>query len=173
LPEDGPLLIVGRCGSAHGIKGWVTVRTYTEPADNLLRYAPWHVRTATGWVELEVVEYRTHRRGYAVHFKGFDDRTAAESLRGCPIGVAADQLPPTDEDEYYWKDLIGLVVYDAGGRLLGEVTGVMDTAGHDLLIVRRADDRAAGDLLIPFVRDIVTTVDLGAGHLIADWDPDF
>jgi 16S rRNA processing protein RimM len=163
-------IVVGRCGSPHGVRGWIHVQSYTDPPENLIGYAPWIVRTGAGETEIRVAEHRAHRRGFVVRFEGCEDRDAAERLRGSEILVDEQQLPPTEEDEYYWKDLIGLRVFDTAGRPLGEVTGLMDTAGHDLLVVRPA---GGADVLIPFVRAIIVSVDLDAGRLVADWDPDY
>jgi 16S rRNA processing protein RimM len=145
------------------------VQSYTDPPDNLLGYVPWYVREDGGWAEHRVLEHRPHKQGFVVHFAGIDDRTAAERLRGRQIGIDEALLPPPAEDEYYWKDLIGLDVHDPAGRWLGKVAGLMDTPGHDVLIVQAG--AGAPDVLIPFVRQIVLEVDLEAGRLVADWDP--
>jgi 16S rRNA processing protein RimM len=146
------------------------VQSYTDPPQNLIGYAPWYVREDAGWAEHPVLEHRPHKQGFVVRFAGIDDRTAAERLRGRAIAIDAALLPPPAEDEYYWKDLIGLDVLDPAGRWLGKVAGLMDTPGHDVLVVQGT---GAADVLIPFVRQIVIEVDLQAGRVVADWDPGY
>jgi 16S rRNA processing protein RimM len=165
-------IVVGRCGAAHGVRGWIHVQSFTDPPENLIEYLPWFVRTAGGQTELRVVAHRPHRHGFVVRLDGVEDREAAERLRGSEIVIDERQLPPPDADEYYWKDLIGLRVVDTAGGVLGEVTGIMDTAGHDVLVVKPPETDAA-EMLIPFVGAIVLSVDLEAGRIVADWAPDY
>jgi 16S rRNA processing protein RimM len=169
MPAGGDLVVVGRLAAAHGIRGWLVLQSFTDPLENVIGYTPWYLETGDAWREIRVLAHRPHKRGFVVQLDGVDDRTAAEGLRGRLIAVDARQLPATAEDEYYWKDLIGLPVYDPADRLLGHVTGLMETGAHDVLIVAPAFGTA--EILIPFVRAVVQRVDIAGGRLIADWDP--
>ena len=46
-------VVVGRFGRAHGIKGFITVHSFTEPRDNILRYTDWHVYINKQWQPLK------------------------------------------------------------------------------------------------------------------------
>ncbi len=163
------MVVVGKFGAAYGVKGWVRISSYTVPAANILRYEPWYVRSDGDWDRLAVDGARSHQKGVVAHIDGIDDRTAIESYRGLEIGVVEDILPAPEDNEYYWNDLVGLSVQNSEGADLGRVVSLIETGAHDVLVI----EGDAGQVLIPFVRQIVTSVDLTAGRLIAEWQADY
>lgn len=108
-----------------------------------------------------------------VRFTGIRDRNAAEALRGTWLMVESSDLEPLEHpDEFRDSDLIGLIVRTVAGasgpgRTVGEVTDVLHH-GQDLLVVRPASGSSGEDLLVPFVKEIATDVDLSAGTLVID-----
>jgi 16S rRNA processing protein RimM len=88
-------------------------------------------------------------------------------MKGQLIAVNASMLPALAQDEYYWKDLIGLVVLDPGGNRLGKVVDMLATGANDVLVVDL--DGSDKQELIPFHRRFVPCVDLDAGTLSVDW----
>jgi 16S rRNA processing protein RimM len=119
------MVVVGRFGPPFGIRGWLNVISYTEPVTNLLDYRPWFIEQRDGWTALAVGDLKPHRKGFIAQIDGITDRDEALRLAGRPIGVADDALPATADDEFYWKDLIGMKVQDRSGQVLGEVTGLI------------------------------------------------
>lgn len=158
-------------GAPFGVRGWVHVRSFTEPPRRLLGYAPWRIAPADAWREVRAT-VRSHGRGLVARIDDAPDRDAAAALGGWRIGVAEDQLPPLAADEYYWRDLVGrrVVCTPAARRpeqSLGVVTGVFATGAHDVLVVADGDR----ERLIPFVREIAVDVDERAARIAVDWDP--
>src|SRR4051794_30152130 len=117
------MVVVGRFGPPFGIKGWLNVISYTDPRTNLVDYRPWYVERDGEWVEVKIEQTKPHRSGFVVQVGGIDDRDAAAAYAGRTIGVDESALPDVEEGEFYWKDLVGLVVTDQRGTVLGEVTG--------------------------------------------------
>lgn len=159
------MVVVGRFGAPYGVKGWLNVTSYTDPLDNLVGYRPWFVDRRGNWSELTVAQTRPHRGGFVAQIVGIEDRNAAQALVGQAIGVPDSALPEAGEDEFYWKDLIGLDVVDQSGEVLGQVAELMETGANDVIVVRTAD----GDMLVPFVRHVVIDVDLPAKRIVVDW----
>jgi 16S rRNA processing protein RimM len=145
------------------------VASYTDPKANPLDYRPWYVRRGSRWERAEVVSVRPHGDGFVAELAGVADRDAALGYRGADIAVESDVLPPADENEFYWKDLIGLSVQDAEGNPLGVVVRLLETGRHDVLVV----ENEAGEMLIPFVDRYVIDVELDKGFLTADWQEDY
>jgi 16S rRNA processing protein RimM len=170
------LLVVGQIGRPHGIRGEVTVDVRTdEPAQ---RFAPGTVlqtdpgnanveRPAGAWrvpPKLVVDVARPHLGRLIVAFEGIDDRNLAEDLRGVLLCVDSADLPtPDDPDEFNDHQLVGLAAQSPEGERLGEVIRVDHAPAADLLVLRRPDGRTA---LVPFVKAIVTDVDLDAGRVV-------
>jgi len=159
------MVVVGRFGPPFGVKGWINVISYTDPVTNLAEYRPWFVERSGEWTQLRVDQLKPHRNGFVVQVDGVDDRDVALRYSGKSIGVQDSTLPEAGEDEFYWKDLIGLAVEDLTGKRLGEVSGLMETGANDVIVVRTA----SGEMLIPFVRHVVATVDLDRRTIVVDW----
>lgn len=161
-------VLLGQIGAAHGIRGDVSVRTFTANPEAIADYGPLVDATGTKSYTLKIV--RNTPKGLIAHIAGVDDRTSAEQLTGTDLYVARSKLPPTDDTEYYHADLIGLTARTRDGAPLGIVTAVHNFGAGDILEIR---DRAGGkesadDLLVPFTNDAVPTVDIAAGFLIIE-----
>jgi len=170
------LLLVGRVGAAHGIKGWVKVKSFTDPVENILDYLPWTLRGADGEKTVKVTASRMQGKTLVVQLNGETDRTRAEALFcGRDILVPADALPTLEEDDFYWRDLIGLRVRHQDGRDLGKVSSLMETGSNDVLVVRGDSDSIdTRERLIPWLpEDVVLNVDTAAGVITVDWDTEF
>ena len=172
------LVSVGRITSVFGVQGWVKIHSFTEPGDNLFEYAPWWLKTAHGVKQVEIDAYRPHGKGFVAHVKGVDDREQAALITAVDIAVERSELPALEQGEYYWHQLEGLAVFTrvAGNvQRLGCVAKLMETGANDVLVV--APDRDSIDdreRLIPYVPEqFVLAIDLEAGSLEVDWDPEF
>jgi len=165
-------VVLGRIVGVYGVRGWVKVRSETDPREGILGYSPWLV--GDPGVELEVIEGRRHGKGIIVHLAGCDDRDRAMALMDQEIAVTRDRLPPPTEDEFYWIDLEGLEVWtpaEAGGAAvrLGVVDHLFSTGANDVLVVSGERER-----LLPFIwGEVVRSVDFETGRIEVDWDPDF
>jgi|SRR5690554_3224511 len=171
-------LVVGQLAGVFGVKGWIKVRSFTQPEENILNYGSWRLKLATGLRAVEVDAYKVRPQGLVVHFKGIDDRDVAALLGRAEIEVDKAELPELPAGEYYWHQLIGLkVITQVGGTelLLGRIAEMMETGANDVMVVRpmegSLDDR---ERLIPYVPDLyLVGVDLTSGEVRVDWDPEF
>jgi len=174
VPAQTEYVVVAKIGAPYGVRGWVKIFSFTEQSDALLDYDPWYFKDAKAGEEgvlpiAPVTEAKTHGKGLVAKFKGCEDRDAAARLNGREIAIRRDQLPPAPEGEYYWSDLQGLEVLTTEGVSLGKVDHLLETGANDVLVVKGERER-----LIPYVTGpIVKNVDLEAGTLQVDWDPDF
>ena len=162
------VVVIGTIGAPFGVQGWLHVKSYTTPSHNILAYRPWQLKRGGQWRMVEA-EARAHRDGFIARLDHVADRDAAAHLAGAEIGVDSAMLPEPDTDEYYWRDLIGLNVRNLAGERLGEVSRLLPTPAHDVLVVVDA----GGELLIPFVGNAVVEVDTAAGWLVVDWQRDW
>jgi 16S rRNA processing protein RimM len=158
-------VLLGIIAAAHGIRGEVKVKTFTESPGGLSAYGP--VTTKDGR-ELQITSLRVPNPGEAVvRLRGIDDRNAAESLKGQALYVPRDALPKPDEDEYYLTDLIGLRAEDAAGNALGLVRGVQNFGAGDMIEIEFADGASE---FVPFTREAVPAVDIAGGRVIIEFD---
>jgi 16S rRNA processing protein RimM len=155
---DPGLLIAGEIGKPHGLTGEV----YVVPiSDDPQRFQPGARLIHDDGRELSIAAVRTHGTRLLVQFEGVDDRTAAESLRGT-LFVGRDQLRSLGDDEYWSHELTGCEVQLPDGQRVGEVTDIVPAPAQDLLQI----DTAAGNRLVPLVKEIVIEVDLDARKIV-------
>lgn len=172
-------LIIGRITAPFGIRGWLKVHSFTEPASNLLDYRQVYVGRKGQWRQMSIDSGREHGTGLAVHFEGCDDRNQAELMAKLDIAIDREALPPLAEGEYYWDQLVGLRVYslrpDGSQLLLGEVDHLLATGANDVLVVEPCEGSIDGrQRLVPYVPGpYVLDIDLAAGRMQVDWDPEF
>ncbi len=166
---EGRRAVLGRIGGAHGVRGWLKVRPFTEAPTTLLRFPRWLLGRDGRWREFSLAEGRSQGSALIVRLEGVADRDAAQALRGCEVAVWRAELPALGEDEYYWSDLEGLAVVTVQGEELGVVDRLFATGANDVMVVRGGRER-----LIPFVLgEVVLRVDLQGGRVEVDWDPEF
>ena len=157
-------VVIGRIGKAHGIRGDVTVEVRTDEIDR--RFAIGTTLLSTHATPLVIADARDHSGRLLLRFVGIDDRNGAEALRGTMLEADIDPTEkPTDEDEYYDRQLVGLAAVRVNGEVLGAVSEVVHLPGHDLLAITTP---LRGEVLVPFVHEIVTEVDLLEARVIID-----
>jgi len=171
---------VGRIARAHGLHGEVRVSSSSDNPDRFVdggtvyavpgRSALARAAALPGAgeptpVTLEMESVRGTLDSPIVAFVGVDTRDQAEALRGYVLRVPASELPDLEDGEFYSFDLEGLEVRGFDGVRVGVVGEVLETPAHDLLSVVRD---SGGEVLVPFTHEIVPTVDMEAGYLVAD-----
>ena len=178
MANKSNLVNVGRITTVYGVKGWVKIHSNTEPRENILQYQPWWLKTRHGVKPVEIDAGRQHGQGIVAHIVGVDDRDKAREYCQIDIAVERDQLPALEDDEYYWHQLEGLTViseFDGNEYNLGEVSKLIETGANDVLVVKGKEtslDR--NERLLPYVPgQFIKSIDLDAGEIRVDWDPEF
>jgi len=168
--RDDSLVVLGRIAGLYGVRGWVKVFSETRPRENILVYSPWLIcHPGEEWKTVSVTDGRMQGKGVVAHLQGYDDREAVRPLIGADIAVYRNQLAEPGQDEYYWADLLGLKVSTKDGQELGIIEHVFATGANDVLVVSGERER-----LIPFIQgQTIIKIDLLAGTMQVDWDPDF
>ena len=161
--------MLGRITGVFGVRGWVRIFSHTDPRENILGYTSWYLRDGKDWEQRKLLAGQAHGSGVVAQVSGCEDRDAAMALMGRDIAVRRDQLPATQEGEFYWTDLQGLRVVTTDGDELGRVSHLFSTGSNDVIVARGDRER-----MIPFLwGQVVKRVDLAEGEMIVDWDPDF
>lgn len=162
-------ICLGEIVSAHGIKGQVKIKTYTQYPENIMSYGALITQNPS----YETLTIKTLRASSVssviATLETIADRNAAEKLIGIKLYILRQQLPKTNGDEYYHHDLIGLLAYDVNDKEYGQVMGLEDYgAGIFLTLKPSAGTKMA---TLPFTQDAVLAIDLEAKKIILN--PDF
>lgn len=167
------LLVIGVITSAYGIKGWVKVKSFTQPQTNFMDYKVCLIKQGKTWQQAEIAQAKVHGKGLVARFVGCDDRNGAEALAKSQIAIEKQQLPELDADDYYWHQLIGLEVW-VDDQWLGHVSHLLETGSNDVLVVKACQGSIdSKERLLPFRPEVILQVDTDAGKILADWDTEF
>ena len=157
-----PLVLLGRISAAQGLRGEVRVVSFTEDPESITAYGPLTDQTGRGFT---IESLRVIKGGVlAVQLSGVTDRTSAEKLKGTELYAEKARLPATDENEWYWDDLVGLRAESAEGEEIGQIAAVQNYGAGDLLEIRLKDSRET--VLLPFTESVVPEVNVKAGRLV-------
>ena len=159
------LIAVGRIGKARGIKGHAFVQPWTDDPESRFAVGSVLETEPTTAGPLTVVEMSQASGKLVVLFDGVCDRSAIEALRGVQLVVPKSARPVLDDpDDFYASDLVGLEVRTVSGEVVGPIDDVIEIAGADYLAVQLD----GVERLIPFVREIVPTVDIAGRFIVID-----
>jgi 16S rRNA processing protein RimM len=159
-PEQRDRVCLGRVTGAHGVRGLLVVRSFTETPEDIAAYGP--VETGAG--QRLVLRVKGARKaGLVVAADGVDSREAAEALKGEDLFAPRGALPPGGEDEWYHGDLVGLAAVTPEGVAVGRVVAVANFGAGDLLEIAPATGPTA---YLPFTAAAVPVVDIAAGRIV-------
>jgi 16S rRNA processing protein RimM len=154
------LIVIGQVVKAFGVRGEINIRPFTESIGTFQRSAVLFF----GDSSYEVLRVRSHKGNVLALVAGIDTPEKAEHLRGSLVKTHEENLPPKEEDEYFWFELIGMSVLTVDGRDLGRIAGIMPTGANDVIQV----EGAYGEILLPMIEDVVVEIDTGKGVMIVD-----
>ena len=164
--SDRRRILLGRIAAAHGIRGDVLVKTFTERPEDIAAYGPLDDGQGRSF-KLKVLRV-TPRGDVVARIGGIGDRNTAEALKGTQLYIDRNRLPPPAEDQFYHADLIGLVAVDPDGRPVGEVVAVHNHGAGDILEIRLAG--ASKTELVAFTDAFVPEVDLAGRRVVLRLD---
>ena len=184
-------IVVGRITGVYGVKGWVKIFSHTDPMESIVDYNPWFIRPenrkTAPWTSIKLKSGKRHAKTVVAKLEHCNDRDAAQAYVGNEIAIELHQLEALkQEDEYYWRDLLGLRVVNQQGIELGIVKNLMETGANDVLVVvseneseadvdaTSSDTTKGRERLIPWTMNhAIIAVDLEQKVIEVDWDPDF
>lgn len=179
---DDDKLILGKISGVHGVQGWVKVYSWTEPMESIVDYSPWFIRpqpvnpkntTTSPWTRVKLKAGRKHGKTLIAKLEHCNDRDQAAAYMGFEIAIEPGQLETLQaENEFYWRELIGLRVVNRQQEELGTVTRLMETGVNDVLVV--FSDTENRERLVPWTPGhAIDRVDREHGVIHVDWDADF
>lgn len=157
------MVCVAQVSAAHGVRGALKLRCFTEEPENVAAYGP--LCDAHGRELFRLTVLNRIASGLIVRAEGIETRDAAEALKGMLLFVPRTRLPEPGADEFYHEDLIGLVAVDRSGLRRGEVIGIHNFGAGDVVEIK---DGAQESFFVPFTSDAVPEIDLPGGRVVID-----
>ena len=169
-------LVIGIIGAPYGVKGWVKITSHTHDLDGVFAYTPWLLGQVQEGNEYVVDQWRPHNKGLVAKLIGVDDRDDAERIKNLEISIKAAMLPELDDNDVYWRELVGMQVVTDKGYNLGVIKELFETGANDVLLVKANLNDAFGqkERMVPYLLDqVIKQVDRQAKTVTVDWDPAF
>jgi 16S rRNA processing protein RimM len=152
-----PALPIGKVVKEHGLRGHLKVLPYGETFSTLSAEEKITANLPDGTsLTLTVAEIRPHQKTFLLMSREIDTVEEARRLVGAELCVPESRLPPTEPDEFYWYQLIGLEVVNSQGQKLGILEEIIETGSNDVYVVRRGKK----EILVPATEEVVREVDL-------------
>ena len=163
--EPCALIELGAVGAPFGVRGWVKLRSFTDPPDRLLEHRRLRLKLSGAWRSYEVEDCGRSGGQLTVKLAGVGSREEADALKGAPVGVPRSELPPPGAGDFYRADLIGCDVMTVAGVRLGIVAHFVETPAHAIMVVR-----GEREYWVPAVPAYLVRVELGARRVVVAWD---
>jgi 16S rRNA processing protein RimM len=163
MTDQDELVPVGKIIGTHGIKGLLKVFSYSGNIHSLQSARTVFLKGKDGTLcEYTVKGVSAHAGGFILCLDGFSDINQVLFMTGSELCLKLSQLPVPDEDEYYWRDLIGLTVHTDQGVELGTLVDIFETGSSDIYIVRSSSK----EYLIPAIADVIAHIDIPGKKMI-------
>src|SRR5271156_4419948 len=163
--ESSALIQLGFVGAPFGVRGWIKLRSHTDPPERLLDHRRLRIGQGSVWRDYRIEASGRSGGALTVKLAGGEDRDQAQALRGAQVCVLRSELPHRAELDFYRADLIGCEVVNLEGAGLGTVLHFIETPAQVLMVVRGAQE-----YWIPAVPQHVRRVELQARRVVVDWD---
>ena len=161
---EGKLVALGVFGAPQGVRGEVRIKSYTRDPKAVAAYGPLTDGRGARFV-LESVRLLKDEMLVA-RLEGIANREAAAALTGVELFARREQLPPPDEDEFYYDDLVGLAAVSRDGAPLGRVVALNNYGAGDILEIMR--EGGGESLVLPFTKAVAVEIDFPAGRIVID-----
>jgi 16S rRNA processing protein RimM len=163
--ESSSLIELGVVGAPFGVRGWVKLRSFTDPPDRLFQHRRVQLGLGGSWTAYRIEATGRSGGQLTAKLSGVEDRDQAQALRGAKVGVPRSELPPRDDKDFYRADLIGCEVVNVKGVRLGAVAHFVESPAQVLMVVR-----GEREYWVPAVPQHLRRVDLAARRVVVDWD---
>lgn len=102
---------------------------------------------------------RLDRGALIILFEGISSRGEAALLRSAVIEIQENNLPALPENNFYHRQIIGLIVVNSEGKKIGQIAEIIETGSNDVYVVKGPGK----EYLIPAIKDVITSIDLSSG----------
>ena len=144
--QDDEFILVASVGKPVGLKGWAKVNSFTRPPENLFNFKNFFLDVDGDKENINIDKFSKSGKNYILKVESLDSIEEIERLKNKEIFIKSEDLPKLKENEFYWKDLIGMEVRQIDGTVIGVVVEIIETGSDDVLVVEKNNKKE----LIPF-----------------------
>ena len=131
-------IVIGKIINTHGIRGWVSIQSYSYPKENIKNYDTF-LSVDESVKKIEIMNLKAMPKKIIISIKNYVSISQAETIVGRDIYIDKHDVPILDNNEHYWKDLEGLDVVTSKNRYLGKVDFIFNNGANDVLALKDND----------------------------------
>lgn len=162
--KDEEIIVMADVGSSFGIKGLNKINVHTQTLDALLNYKRFFLQLqGADWIEVDVSDIKVHGAKIIARISGNQTPEEAKLLSCSLLGVLKSELPEIEDDNFYYYQIEGLIVYDTNNKKLGKVNKIWSNGAHDVFEVVGPKTQ-----IFPYIDSVVLSVDLLAGTMVVN-----
>ena len=170
--DNDSRILIGQVSGCFGVKGWLKIFSYSDPRENITTYKNWIIDGKL----YESIESKKNGKLVVAKLEGVDDKETAETFIGKNIEIEEQQLANLNNEQFYWRDLVGLEVSNTEGIVFGKIKNMLETGAHDVVIVK-GNKKGERERLIPFITapsldKTILKVDLKGQTVLVNWHED-
>tara|TARA_B100001250_G_C19785416_1_gene783901 strand:+ start:232 stop:726 length:495 start_codon:yes stop_codon:yes gene_type:complete len=138
-------ILIAKIQAHQGLNGWLKIYSYSETKEKFSNYTHFFVLNNRNYNQLDIEDIKIDK-SIKIKFRSINSREDAERFIDKSLYIEADQLEKLNDNEYYWKDLIGLDVYIEEGEKIGVISDIIETGSNDVLVIQ-----GEKELLVPYI----------------------
>ncbi len=148
---------IGKIYTTFGLKGEVKVYAYEKSLFGNLKGKSVWIEDDSSSLQVKIKNAKPSKKNdFLVSLEGFDNINKSKRIVGKAITVEEGELPPIEEDEYYFYQVIGMEVYDENENYIGEVVDIIQTGSNDVFVVKKGERE---EVLVPVIKDYIIKLD--------------
>ena len=158
-------IIVGKVLTTHGIKGYLTIKTFTSIPSDIFKYKL-YIKNNEGLMNIKIEDQNFMPKKTIMKIEDLNSIEECQDYIGLDLFALKKDLPETESDEFYWHELIGSDVLNHDGIQLGQVEDIFTSGENDILIIKGKDSKK--ETYIPFLKKNIISFENNT--LIVKWD---
>ncbi len=153
---DPTLCSIGKVVKPHGVRGKIKIEYFGEAPSRFPSYRTILIKDRAGHLKsFEVLEVTPQLQRLILRLKGIDKVEDTLDLIGKEIFVRREDLPPLQEGEYYWFEILGMAVETEHGKRIGIVKEIFPTGANDVYVI----SGKRGELFLPAIQEVIQQID--------------
>ena len=162
--SENDYIVVGKILTTHGIKGWLTIKSYTNPLENIFKYNL-QINLDKNFKNIKVTDYRFMSKKTVMKIENINTIEDTSQFINHDLVILKNDLPVIDDNEYYWHQLIGKKVITSDNKTLGIVESLFTSGDNDILVVK-TNKKKGKELFVPFLKDNIIDIKLDENIII-------
>ena len=169
MTENEDWLVIGVVTSSHGVAGKLNIKSLSDFKERFTKPGMrWIQKHNEEPIPCKLISgfQKPGKESFIISLEGIKNRNDADNLKKYKLLVKSNDMPKLKDNEFHLNQLLDLDVklfVEGEIKIIGKVVDLI-TENNNLLVIRLLQNNK--NVLIPFVKEIVTTIDRRNKYLV-------